>query len=721
MTGTDQHDRTSVLAAAAAHIRLWIWGVLVMSIAAFSALAWINLRDEAARAKALAVVRDFREARIDLAQGLLHVSLGGGQEAPFDRSQGIALLQQALASLDRAVVAAALPQEEATRLRTTIADLGAFMVDWTTTSGQGPRATTRLRIAFSELDRMAESIDSQLRREFRAMSDDHAAAFRIALGVAAVLVIAMCAMLLVISGAHERSLAEKRRGERELRRWTDAFEHAGIGIAISEPGTSTIQFANTAYAKMRGMTVAEVCGCGIEDLYTPEEAEKVRRMVPICDREGQLSYESRYRHKNGTDFPVLVHVISVRDEQGQVRYRVSTPIDITDLKRTQRELAEAQKMEAIGQLTGGVAHDFNNMLTVISGTIDILADGVADRPQLATIARLIDQAAQRGADLTRQLLAFARRQPLEPRETDVNALIGETARLLRPTLGAQVAIRMALDGEVWPAMIDPSQLSNALINLAVNARDAMPGGGSLTLETTNVVLSENTVCGCGVSVAKPGPYVMITVRDTGTGIPDDIRDKVFQPFFTTKEAGKGTGLGLSMVYGFIKQSGGHIELETAAGKGTAIKLYLPKGEAPARQTEVKPGTSPGGSETILVVEDDDMVRKYVVTQLHSLGYRTLTAVDGPSALALVDAGTPFDLLFTDVVMPGMNGGELAEAVLRRRPGTPVLYTSGFTENAELDSALLADGVQMLAKPYRKGDLARKLREVLGPEPTALAV
>jgi PAS domain S-box-containing protein len=718
MSGTDHHDRTSVLAAAAAHMRLWIWGVLVMSIAAFSTLAWINQRDEAARVNALTVVRDFREARIDLAQGLLHVSLGGGQEAPFDRTRGIALLQQALASLDRAVAAATLPQEEAARLRATIADLGAFMVDWTTTSDQGPRATTRLRIAFSGLDRMAEGIDSQLRRDFRAMSDNHAAAFRIALGVAAMLVVAMCAMLLVISGAHERSLAEQRRGERELRRWTDAFEHAGIGIAISEPGTSTIQFANTAYAKMRGMTVAEVCGCGIEDLYTPAEAEKVRRMVPICDRDGQLSYESLYRHKNGTEFPVLVHVISIRDEQGQVRYRVSTPIDITDLKRTQRELAEAQKMEAIGQLTGGVAHDFNNMLTVISGTIEILAEGVADRPRLAAVAHLIDQAAERGAELTRQLLAFARRQPLEPRDTDINGLVAETAQLLRPTLGAQVQVETKLQPGLWPVTIDPGQLSNALVNLAVNARDAMPAGGHLILSTRNI---ENCDFGpFGRDDLATGPYVVIEVTDTGTGMTDAVRDKVFEPFFTTKEAGKGTGLGLSMVYGFIRQSGGHVHIDSAEGRGTTIRLYLPRGfEAPTRVTEVA-AQMPRGSETILVVEDDDMVRNFVVAQLRNLGYRPLTAVDGASALAIVDAGTPFDLLFTDVVMPGMNGGELAEAVLLRRPGTPVLYTSGFTENAELDSALLAGGVHMLAKPYRKGNLARKLREVLGPDSTALA-
>ena len=714
MTQHELFQSTSTLPKVLTNTRGWIWGAVALSIAVFTVLTLIHLYDEKVRTDALRTVRDFREARIDLSQGFLHIALADGPEVPFDRAQGRALLLQALASLDRTIAGAALEDAEAAPLRRTIADLRTLLSQWTAPDALEPGMVTRLRIAFHGLDRLADATDEKLRRDLRDMTEQHAILFRAAMGAAALLLIAMCGIILLVNGAHERALAEQRRGEDELRRWADAFESAGNGIAITDARTYRILFANPAFAAMRGMSVAEVHGCSFTDLYPPEEHEHVRRMIAASDAEGKVSFESRCRRKDGSVFPVQVHLSSVRDADGNVRCRVSTPIDITDLKRTQHELAEAQKMEAIGQLTGGVAHDFNNMLTVISGTIDILADGVADRPQLAAVARLIDQAAQRGADLTRQLLAFARRQPLEPRETEVNGLVAETARLLRPTLGAQVAIETRLDAAVWPAMIDPSQLSNALINLAVNARDAMPGGGKLKLETANVVLSEIVLCGCGDNVAKPGSYVMITVSDTGTGIPHDIRDKVFQPFFTTKEAGKGTGLGLSMVYGFIKQSGGHIEIDTAEGEGTAIKLYLPRGRAgPVRAAAARPAPSPGGSETVLVVEDDDMVRRNVVAQLHSLGYRTLTAVDGPAALAIVDDGTPFDLLFTDVVMPGgMNGGQLADEVLRRRPGTPVLYTSGYTENATLPAGPGAIGIAMLSKPYRRGDLARKLREVL---------
>jgi signal transduction histidine kinase len=387
--------------------------------------------------------------------------------------------------------------------------------------------------------------------------------------------------------------------------------------------------------------------------------------------------------------------------------------DVSDWTETERLMRESQKMEAIGQLTGGIAHDFNNILTVITGTIDILSAGVADRPPLANIARMIDEAAARGADLTRQLLAFARRQPLEPRVTDINALIVETARLLRPALGEQIEIEAMLEDAAWHAMIDKTQLSTALLNLALNARDAMPEGGKLTLETANVILDE-AYAQANPDVI-PGPYVMVAVSDTGSGIPAALHEKVFEPFFTTKQVGRGTGLGLSMVYGFVRQSGGHIKIYSEEGHGTAIKLYLPRSRDGLSPPETVPLPPPqGGHETILVVEDDALVRNYVIAQITSLGYQAIAATNGAEALALMDRGATFDLLFTDVVMPGgLNGRQLADEVTRRRPGTAVLYTSGYTENAILHHGRLDADVALLNKPYRKLDLARKIREALG--------
>ena len=388
--------------------------------------------------------------------------------------------------------------------------------------------------------------------------------------------------------------------------------------------------------------------------------------------------------------------------------------DVTQRLRLEQQLRQSQKMDAIGQLTGGVAHDFNNLLTVITGAADILTDGLSGEPELAAIGGMIEQAATRGADLTRQLLAFARKQPLQPRGTDINSLIVETARLLRPTLGEQVEIDSTLQADCWRALIDPSQLSTALINLAVNARDAMTDGGKITFGTSNVSFEPSA------SDAHPevtlGDYIMITVSDTGAGIPAAIRDKVFEPFFTTKELGKGTGLGLSMVYGFVKQSGGHIKIDSEEWHGTTISLYLPRSIQEAALPDATAASElQRGSETILVVEDDALVRDYVVAQLKSLGYHTIMAANGPDALALLDQNVAFDVLFTDVIMPGgMNGRELADAVTRRRPGVPVLYTSGYSEAAIMHNGRLDPGVDLLNKPYRQADLARSMRQVLAP-------
>jgi CheY-like chemotaxis protein/two-component sensor histidine kinase len=369
-------------------------------------------------------------------------------------------------------------------------------------------------------------------------------------------------------------------------------------------------------------------------------------------------------------------------------------------------------MEAIGQLTGGIAHDFNNILTVITGTIEILAEAVAKEPQLAAITRMIDEAASRGADLTQHLLAFARKQPLQPREIDLNTLIIDTSKLLRPTLGAQIEIEAVFEDETCLAMVDPNQLATAILNLAINARDAMPDGGKLIIETGMVQLDENYAR--TYSDVKPGRYALIAVSDTGAGIPAALLDKVFDPFFTSKGPGKGTGLGLSMVYGFVKQSSGHIKIYSEEGHGTTIRMYLPPGigASPVSEAASTPSVR-GGHETILVVEDDKLVRDYVLTQLHSLGYVTLDAANAAEALALVEAGHQFDLLFTDVIMPGtMNGRQLADEIQKSRPGLKMLFTSGYTENAIIHHGRLDSGVLLLAKPYRKSDLAGMIRRAL---------
>jgi signal transduction histidine kinase len=383
------------------------------------------------------------------------------------------------------------------------------------------------------------------------------------------------------------------------------------------------------------------------------------------------------------------------------------------LVEQQQQLAQAQKVEAVGQLTGGIAHDFNNILTVIIGTTEILAEAVAHQPELAELAAVVDAAAQRGAELTQHLLAFARKQALHPRAIDTNELVISTAKLLRPTLGENIEIESMLDENAWPALVDPGQLTTAIVNLAVNARDAMPNGGKLTLETGNVHLDE--AYAETHRDVSPGAYAMVAVSDNGTGIPAAIRDKVFDPFFTTKEVGKGTGLGLSMVYGFVKQSGGHIKIYCEDGHGTCIRIYLPRAAGPDVETIDVAVVAPalGGTEKILVVEDDAMVRNYVMTHLVGLGYRAIPAANADEALVLIDQGIECDLLFTDIIMSGnKNGRDLADEVVRRRPEVRVLYTSGYTQSAIVHNGRLDPGVLLLTKPYRRSDLAQMIRVAL---------
>ena len=401
----------------------------------------------------------------------------------------------------------------------------------------------------------------------------------------------------------------------------------------------------------------------------------------------------------------------LRDAAGAITGAAMVHHDITMALQTERLLSQAQKLDAIGKLTGGVAHDFNNMLTIITGTIETLAEEVQDRPAAAATAALIGQAADRCTELIRHLLAFARKQPLHPRDSDVNSTILDIAKLLRPTLGEQIEINSILDEEELIAHIDSAQLANSLVNMAINARDAMPNGGKLLLESRRVVLdAAYAAANAGV---EPGAYVMVAVSDTGTGMSTEVRDRAFEPFFTTKEAGKGSGLGLSMVYGFVKQSGGHIKIYSEEGKGTTIRLYIPapKGQ-PAAPTAPDP-PPPRGTETIFIVEDDPLVQDFVVAQLQSLGYRTITASTGVEALAKIEAGQTFDLLFTDVIMPGgVNGKELAEETLRQRPGMKVLYTSGYTDNAMIEHGGLDQDALLLTKPYRKSELAQMVRLAL---------
>jgi PAS domain S-box-containing protein len=385
--------------------------------------------------------------------------------------------------------------------------------------------------------------------------------------------------------------------------------------------------------------------------------------------------------------------------------------DITARREAEERLHQAQKMDAVGQLTGGVAHDFNNLLTVIIGNADVLTDILPPGPGLRSV-NLIMGAARRASDLIKRLLAFARRQPLAPRTTKINTLVSEMESLLRRTLNENIDMEVIQAPDLWSANIDPVQLENSLLNLVINARDAMPHGGKLTLETSNADLEEPYASQVDVA---PGQYVMLALSDTGTGMPPEVLAKAFDPFFTTKEPGRGTGLGLSMVFGYVKQSGGHVRIYSEVGLGTTVKIFLPrsKEETLGAEEETATKTVPRGSETVLMVEDEDMVREFVAATLNELGYKVTACASADEALAALDKGLKPDILLTDVVLAGMmNGKQLADAVKQRLASVAVLYMSGYTEDAIVHQGRLDPGVQLISKPFRRQQLAEKLRKVV---------
>lgn len=510
-----------------------------------------------------------------------------------------------------------------------------------------------------------------------------------------------------------RDISESKRTQaalnQEIEERLRIFETSQDLILVTDPVGNLVQVSPSAMTVL-GYEPAEMIGRSAVEFIHADDLDSTREEMRAA-RRGRLmrNFEARFVHKDGQ----AVTLTWMGTWSEPVRRHFFVGRDLTEKRAAEAQFRQAQKMESIGQLTGGVAHDFNNILTVITGTIGILTEAVADRPQLAAIANMIDEAAERGASLTRHLLAFARKQPLQPREIDVNALVLETAKLLHPTLGEHIEISPLLAQDSWTALVDPNQLITAILNLALNARDAMPGGGKLTLETNNVYLDEGYAS--MHSEVSVGNYVMIAVSDTGSGIPAEHLEKVFDPFFTTKEVGKGTGLGLSMVFGFVKQSNGHIKIYSEQGHGTTVKIYLPRatGLHETAAELVASSSIQGGREVVLVVEDDALVRRYVITQVESLGYNALEAGNAAEALQVIDKTNTIDLLFTDVIMPGaMNGRQLVDEAVKRRPSLKILFTSGYTENAIVHHGRLDSGVLLLAKPYRLADLARMIRMAL---------
>jgi PAS domain S-box-containing protein len=586
--------------------------------------------------------------------------------------------------------------------------------------GRGPVAMSRIRDLAASID-----ADERVLLASRTLVGARAEAVNLVLGLSVVglaLIGLVGAVYLVTRGARQLEVAlAEVTDARQAREASDAlvgavFENSPdylFVLDIQDDDRFVIGEVNPAFETALRVKSANVVGKTIAELLPAPVAENLM---------------NHYRRVRAADRPVLTRNVlanlpggprtwesilsPVHNSAGVTDRIIGSIRDITERVKSEERLRNSQRMEAIGQLTGGVAHDFNNLLQVIRGNLELLEPALAGQE---TALRRLNNAlhgADRASQLTRQLLAFARRQPLDPQVVNISRMIGEMADLMRRTLGEAIEVETVIGAGLWNTLVDPAQVESAILNLAINARDAMPTGGRLTIEISNAALDDAYVR--DLEDVSPGQYVLIAVSDTGQGMSNETRARVFEPFFSTKPEGKGTGLGLSMVYGFVRQSNGHVQIYSELGQGTTVKIYLPRAHQ-AEAVEQRPAmaAAPGAGQMILVVEDDPGVRAAAVATLEGLGYRCREAGDAQSAVDAVKAVPDVDLIFSDVVMPGpLKTRDFAAEVARLAPNLPILFTSGYTDNAVVHHGRLDPGVALLSKPYAREDLARKIAQML---------
>ena len=713
--------------------------VLVSALAFYSTLRLISASKRVERSQAVLIdVNRYLSEIKDVESRSRAYYVTGDEDIRRRRESSLASLRQSAERLG-SIDADDELRQRLSRLSRTAEERVAFSNRLMELRGKPDEAVRTIRLGSDLMDRLRDESEDIITRQTRTYQAEQqklqgqAWLTSLALAIGVALCLGAIAWLFAIRG---REVERRRRLEEELRsinveledrvqqrtaevsrasKLLDAVvENIPDMVLLKEPSGEGFRYLliNAAGEKLLGRSRDRIVGRTETDLFPAEESAQIveanRRVA--ASGEPQVLTDRTLTTASGTR-TVETRMVPIANGSGETALILAIVRDVSEAKRREEQVRQLQRMDAIGRLTGGVAHDFNNLLAIIHGNSELVRDRLEAGTDLAEMTDDVIGAAARGAELVKRLLAFARMQHLEPASVDLGERIPNVIGLLQRALGENVQLQVRMAEELWPAIIDPTQVDDALLNLAINSRDAMPDGGTLTIETQNVHLDEDYAAH-HVEVA-PGDYVMLAVSDTGTGMEPEVLARAFDPFFTTKEEGQGTGLGLSQVFGWVKQSGGHIKIYSEVGHGTTIKLYLPRAVA---EGAVAPAPAepvpPGGNETILVVEDNANVRKTVVRQLHDLGYRSVEAESGASALKLVGEGLSFDLLLTDVVMPGgMTGYQLADQLRRTRPDTRVLFTSGYTELAR-SADQLSRRDSLLSKPYRKQDLGRAVRRAL---------